>query len=167
MLLGISLLVTFERAGEIRSALERSQVVVTSRLVTVEKLTRIELLFAAADSIVVSVGVVLALSFLVEQVDEVQSRIARVVDHALLSCVIDEHEHLEIAKDRELHGLLKEALLTLAIRDLRVQIYVRMTSRYVGTYLAVRGILNFLNFINSAFTHKLFLEITSPLLFLH
>ena len=73
---------------------------------------------AAAHPVVVVVGVVLALCLQVEDIHQIKIHVTCVMDHALLLWVINVDEHFEVAKRRKLNGLLQQAFLPLAVRDL-------------------------------------------------
>ena len=74
---------------------------------------------AAADPVVVVVGVVLALGLQVENIHQIEVDVAGVMDHALLLWIVNVHEHFEVAERRKLNCFLEQAFLSLAVGDLR------------------------------------------------
>lgn len=72
----------------------------------------------AADSLVVLVGEELPLILRIEDIKEVDVRVAGEVRDPIGILILDEEENLEVAQDGQLNGFLYEALLPFAEADL-------------------------------------------------
>ena len=78
----------------------------------------IEVVDVAADSAVVFVREELSLILSTKNLPQVKLGIACVVCYALLTLVVNEGEDVEVAKQRQLNGLLEQPLLPLAETNL-------------------------------------------------